>query len=275
MPLYNPPAAAGAPSGAEFVTTAADATLSAEKVLGTDFFILNAHVDPGAAIVESKLALNNPTHSNANDPTAGQKAALAGSSGTPGDLNRYVTAVDPTFINIPSVGEKAALLGTSGVPGVLNEYVTDDDPRNTNARTPTSHGDSLHDATVAALSAGKVPTAELGSGTADSTTFLRGDQSWAAPGAGSTNIKQTEIDFGNMVSITDKTFTVTDADVSSSSQLLAQVLHIAPSDGRSVDEIQWESFDMFCKPATGSFDLNMRSRLGSVMGKFVVAYLVG
>lgn len=37
-------------------------------------------------------------HSNANDPTAGEKAALAGTYGTPGDGNRYVTATDATHV---------------------------------------------------------------------------------------------------------------------------------------------------------------------------------
>lgn len=49
-------------------------------------------------------ALTNPHHSTVNDPTAGQKAAL---------------------------------LGTSGVPGVGNTYVTDADARNTNSRAPS------------------------------------------------------------------------------------------------------------------------------------------
>jgi len=66
----------------------------------------NADVAANAAIAESKLSLNFPTHSNANDPTAGEKAALA---------------------------------GTSGTPSGTNKYVTDSDPRNTNARTPTAH----------------------------------------------------------------------------------------------------------------------------------------
>src|SRR3990167_1446449 len=38
-------------------------------------------------------------------------------------------------------------------------------------------------ANKADLSGGVVPTSELGSGTADNSTFLRGDQSWATPSA--------------------------------------------------------------------------------------------
>lgn len=81
---------------------------------GSDALTLlaNSSIAAGAGIVESKLSLNFPTHSNANDPTA---------------------------------EEKAALPGTSGTPGAGNKYVTDADPRNTNARTPTAHA-STHEA---------------------------------------------------------------------------------------------------------------------------------
>jgi hypothetical protein len=41
--------------------------------------------------------------------------------------------------NLPSSGEKLALAGTSGTPGTGNEYVTKNDAVNTNARTPTAH----------------------------------------------------------------------------------------------------------------------------------------
>ena len=56
--------------------------------------VSNADVAVGAAIVESKLSLNWATHSNANDPAADEKAALAGTSGTPSAANKYVTDAD-------------------------------------------------------------------------------------------------------------------------------------------------------------------------------------
>jgi hypothetical protein len=56
--------------------------------------VLDLNVSDAAAIRESKLLLNYPTHSNANDPTAEQKAAFAGTSGTPSSSNKYVTDLD-------------------------------------------------------------------------------------------------------------------------------------------------------------------------------------
>lgn len=51
-----------------------------------------------------------------------------------------ITATDHhTNVNDPTAGEKAALAGTTGTPGSGNKYVTDTDTRNTNARTPTVH----------------------------------------------------------------------------------------------------------------------------------------
>lgn len=43
---------------------------------------------------------------------------------------------------LPSSGEKAALAGSSGTPGVGNTFVTDGDSRLTNARAPTAHASS-------------------------------------------------------------------------------------------------------------------------------------
>ncbi len=65
----------------------------------------------------SSVAAGNDArfHSNTNDPSAGEKAALVGSTGTPGDANRYVTATDPAM---------------------------------TNARTPTAHTHAIGDVTA-------------------------------------------------------------------------------------------------------------------------------
>ena len=88
------PAGGAVPTGTGFRHVTAGAEDAASKL------VENADVAAGAAIVESKLALNNPTHSAANDPSAGEKAALAGTSGTPGAGNKYVTNQDgrlPTY----------------------------------------------------------------------------------------------------------------------------------------------------------------------------------
>lgn len=62
---------------------------------GATSLVKNADVSATAAISESKLGLNFPTHSNANDPSSGEKAALAGTNGTPGSGNKFVTNSDP------------------------------------------------------------------------------------------------------------------------------------------------------------------------------------
>jgi len=61
--------------------------------------ITDYNIADTAQIRESKLALNYPTHSSANDPTPGQKAALAGTAGIPSATNRYVTEEDPRLGN--------------------------------------------------------------------------------------------------------------------------------------------------------------------------------
>ena len=56
--------------------------------------ISNSNISSVAGIVESKLALNFPTHSSANDPSAAEKAALSGTAGAPSATNKFVTASD-------------------------------------------------------------------------------------------------------------------------------------------------------------------------------------
>lgn len=70
-------------------------------------------------------------------------------------------------------------LGTAAVADTgtgSSNVILGNDSRLTDARTPTSHVHSGAD-----ITSGTVGTARLGSGTANSSTFLRGDQTWATP----------------------------------------------------------------------------------------------
>ena len=89
-----------------------------------------------------------------------------------------------------------------------------------------------------------------------------------------TPVKQTEIDFGT-ASVWEKTFTITDARVTTSSYLVARLAYVAPTD-KYLDELEFDTFDFQCVQAgAGSFTLYARALDGPVSGKFKVNYVVG
>lgn len=93
-------------------------------------------------------------------------------------------------------------------------------------------------------------------------------------GGGDTVFGQYEIDFGSGLYQTYEEFTVTQAEVLPTSNIDARILLITPSDGRDLDEILVELFDLKCLPGTGDFVLKVNSLCGSVTGKFIVGYTV-
>jgi hypothetical protein len=110
-------------------------------------------------------------------------------------------------------------------------------------------------------------------GTPDGTKFLRDDEVWASPGASSTNIKQTEIDFGT-TPVSEASFLITDVDVSAVSQLIGWLAYEAPT-GKDLDELEMDTIDLKFAPGVGEFTLYAKPLDGYVADKFKVNYLIG
>jgi hypothetical protein len=111
----------------------------------------------GAQIQHSSLGGVSPTqhHDNSNDPTADQKAALA---------------------------------GTHGSPSGSNKYVTDSDPRNTDARTPLAHNHDASDINSGTIDGDRLPgmsqtkTGGVPATGTPSGKYLRDDGTWQSAG---------------------------------------------------------------------------------------------
>lgn len=105
--------------------------------------------------------------------------------GAPGDY-QHVTSTEKG--NIPSTDEKAALAGTDGTPAAGNPYVTDSDPRMTDARTPTAHA-----STHSAGGSDPISVENLATGSTNTNEYFRPDGAGgvetAALPAGTNNVQ--------------------------------------------------------------------------------------
>lgn len=128
-------AASGEDHDAVTLDAAADTVLSLTgQVLGLDAKAANtvlAGPETGAAAAPTMRALVD----------ADIPAAIARDTEVSGAISTHaaIATAHHTNANDPSAGEKAALAGTSGTPGAENKYVTNGDARNSDARTPAAH----------------------------------------------------------------------------------------------------------------------------------------
>lgn len=85
-------------------------------------------------------------------------------------------------------------------------------------------------------------------------------------------IKQTEVDFGT-TPVSEASFTVTDSEVTTGTQLLAQVAYEAPT-SKDLDEVEMDALDIKCTSGAGQFTMYIRGMDGYIADKFKINYII-
>lgn len=106
------------------------------------------------------------------------------------------------------------------------------------------------------------------------TTNATTDTITITASGGSGSVSEAEIDFGSS-EVSDASFTVTDATVSTSSKIIVGTAGTAPSDSRDVEEIFAENYQYMAAPGTGQFTLYASPNEGTTSGKVKIWYSLG
>jgi hypothetical protein len=125
--------------------------------------------------------------------------------------------------------------------------------------------------TIVLATSGIFASASLASsGTADATTFLRGDRTWASPGAGSFSVNQTTVALPFVSR--SHSVVVTAASVNSSSKILLSLAGVPETEANSYDMVELLGMQAVASTGAFTFQANFLTPIG---GNLKINYAVG